>query len=128
MTRRFVGLTSNQEGNTMAKRMKRERFPGAPVGFTPRPGAGFGESWAPKVGDHIMGKVKSFKTSVGPNKQDVVILATTGGDVTVWLSSNLQGRLTKKDVGRSVYVQRTKDVPHRKKGYSPIKTFYVGVK
>lgn len=85
-----------------------------------------GDSWNPKIGDVIEGKILEYKKEVGQYEQNLIVLETPkDGRKTVWLSAVLDQRISASDVGRDVVIYFESIVKAKKKGRSDTKIFRV---
>jgi hypothetical protein len=91
----------------------------------------YGDTWSPsKSGETISGTIKAYRANQGDNEQNVIDVETDKGTKSVWLTTVLDNRISKSDVGRAVLIEFTGTKPAKKKGWNPTKlyTVYMGPK
>lgn len=73
-----------------------------------------GDSWRPRPGDTLEGVIAQYKKEVGDNEQDLIVVDTASGPVTVWLSTVLKRQISPKDKGRKVFILFQGTAPKKK--------------
>lgn len=99
-----------------------------PRGFTQRPG--FAPEKKLDVGDEVTGRLIAYRIvdipeRGGSTRSQPLIQLETEPDkrvVSIWLGSNLEDRITKDDIGKRVWIQRTADTVIDGRP-SPMKTY-----
>lgn len=61
-------------------------------------------TWNPEEQNEVEGVLKQVKTQVGPNESNLYILQREDGDIGVWGSTALDGRMSEVKLGDTVKI------------------------
>lgn len=68
-------------------------------------GGSYPDTWDFKKKDTILGRLKSKRSDVGPNKSNAYTIVTEDGDYTVWGSKILDDKLSEVPMGNMVKIK-----------------------